>query len=34
MREDEITEYQAKPDDLVDLAPDKEKHQIKVKRVL
>ncbi len=34
MREDEVIDYQAKPDDLLKNAPATEKHQIKVKRVL
>lgn len=34
MRRDETIKYQAKPGELLDNAPDKEKNQIKVKRVL
>lgn len=34
MREDEIIEYQAKPKDLLKLAPDIKDNQYKVKRVL
>lgn len=34
MREDEIKEYQATPDDLLKIAPDVKNHQIKVKRVI
>lgn len=34
MRQDEVIEYQAKPSDLMQQAPAKEKNQFKVKRVL
>jgi aspartyl-tRNA(Asn)/glutamyl-tRNA(Gln) amidotransferase subunit C len=34
MRPDEITEYDAKPDELLKGAPQTKEHQIKVKRVL
>lgn len=34
MREDEVVEYQAKPDKLLENAPDSQDHQIKVKRVI
>ncbi|HEX5395416.1 MAG TPA: Asp-tRNA(Asn)/Glu-tRNA(Gln) amidotransferase subunit GatC [Candidatus Saccharimonadales bacterium] len=34
MRADEPVEYQAKPADLLAIAPSAEKHQYKVKRVL
>lgn len=34
MREDEVREYQASPDDLLKNVPEVKDHQIKVKRVI